>query len=251
MKHIISKLSLLTCAAVIPAVSFADGDHDHLNVLTEGHVDILVEFEESEGVHFAIGAEDHTHDEGHGPGDEGGDHDHDGEGFLDPADVLIRGGIAGNVPANPAFEFLGETNSPFYFLPQVEVEGQPFPGFDTEGLSGLFDGPVTLSLDGFEGPGRFSLYSVGSFGDPTLFLGSGPGGPGSFNLPVGTHAHFNWAFSAPGEYEVTLVASLDDGGNVLASAPTTFHIEVIPEPGVMSLLAIGGIGILLILIRRR
>lgn len=258
MNHFSLTVPLLTAAFAMPAIALAHDDHDEheTTVLTEGHVDIFVDYNETEGLHFAIGAEDeHDHEGEDHEGEEHEGEDHEGEEhgegeLLHPEDVVIRGGIAGSVPSNPAFGFLGSEDDPFWFFPQVEEEGQPFPGFDTDLLEDIFDGPVTINLVGLTGPGTFSLYSVGSFGDPTVFLDFGDPSKLSFTLPVPTHAHFNWAFSSLGNYEVILTASVDGTDGPLSTEPTGFRFQVVPEPSVLSMLGAASVLFLLVLRRR-
>jgi surface-anchored protein len=70
-------------------------------------------------------------------------------------------------------------------------------------------------------------------------------------LLAGSHGHANWAFTAPGDYDLTFTASgtLAGGGDPVTSDPTTFRFTVVPEPGTTTLFLIGT-GLLLGLPRR-
>jgi surface-anchored protein len=219
------------------AESDHDHDHDHRMELREGHVDLLVLFEEEEGLHLALAAGEHDHhheddhDENHDPrddhdhhddpdpGDEhdpGDDHDHE---HIELADAVIVVGPAAlaAVPAGAAFGFLGAAGDHVFVLPQAEAEHLPFLGLNTEELDAeLFEGEVTLALAGVEGPGAFFLYQNDAFGQPDLLLDGRAGAGGSMRLPVGIHAHANWAFTWPGDYVLTFtLTATRQGGGVL------------------------------------
>lgn len=155
------------------------------------------------------------------------------------------------VPVNPQFSFLGTVGSPVWILPEVENPALLFLGFGTEELpDGLFVGDqVTMSLQAVRGPGQFSVYDVGLFG-PNIFMNSGDGitGADSIVLPAGGHQHANWAFSAPGTYEVDFNASgtLVDGNVLTSSGPITYTFEVaaVPEPSALALLLLGSFGLM-------
>ena len=163
-------------------------------------------------------------------------------------------GAHSTVPANPQFSFLGSTGSSFWVLPQVQDPALLFLGFGTEELApGLFvNNEVTLSLQGVRAPGQFSVYEVGVFGSPTVFMNSGDGitAADSILLTAGGHRHVNWAFSTPGIYKVDFVAAgtLVDGNVFTTSGPITYTFAVasVPEPGSASLLALGGFGLLFV-----
>jgi len=160
------------------------------------------------------------------------------------------------VPTGSQFSFLGSPGSPVWILPQVQDPSLLFLGLGTEELpSGLFlDDHITLSLRAVRAPGQFSVYTVNPFGNPTVIMNSADGctGVDSVLLAVGGHEHVNWAFSAPGTYEVDFEASgtLSDGSVFTSSGPTTytFSVSAVPEPSSVALAMLGGA---LLLWRRR
>jgi surface-anchored protein len=155
------------------------------------------------------------------------------------------------VPADPQFSFLGAAGSSIWMLPQVQDPAQLFLGFGTEELeSGLFvNDLVTLSLRDVRAAGQFAVFENDMFGTPTIFMDSGDGltAADSIVLPAGGHQHVNWAFTAPGRYEVDFEASgtLVDGNIFTTSGPITYTFEVtaVPEPTTGALLALGALGL--------
>ncbi|WP_051798111.1 choice-of-anchor M domain-containing protein [Catenuloplanes japonicus] len=120
-----------------------------------------------------------------------------------PADVILDVPAAARttVPSGTAWSFLGTAGSTVWVLPQSQNANLLFAGWDTTGATGA--PALTFRLTAVSGPGRFSVYTTGSFGTPTKLFDSGDGLPDSLAVPVGTHAHANWAFSAAGTYAVT------------------------------------------------
>ena len=142
------------------------------------------------------------------------------------------------------------TNSPvatnntlLYVSPEDEIaadnSAMPFIGFSAEELASPFTGTVTFTMTGFtytgSGTGNFYLFEGTS-----LFWDSraGVGNYGSFSVNVGFHEHGEFGFSDLGLYEITLVASGNNGATV-TSSPTTLNINVVPEPSTGVLLMAG------------
>ncbi len=190
--------------------------------------------------------------------------------------VILHGAISGQVtiPNDARYAFLGAPGATSYVLPQTQEPDLIYLGFSTENKgavindwtgdgvsndflvrgisSGVFAGNITLSLQAVSGPGSFALYRTSPGGDPLVSINSADGIDAGDRHLFGSnnHTHFNWAFSLPGNYEVTLLASgfLAGTGQLTQSAPTTFTFQIVPEPSVAALL--GGSGMLLRLRRR-
>ncbi|MCU0784316.1 MAG: choice-of-anchor M domain-containing protein [Verrucomicrobia bacterium] len=205
--------------------------------LWEGHTDVGIVYEEG-GWNLHIGQHEATPPMEYAPN----------EAILG-VDIVAA---SNTVPLGAEWSFLGTAGSSLWVLPQVQDSALLFLGFGTEELeSGVFvNNEVTLSLQGVRAPGQFSVYEVGMFGSPTVFMNSGDGitGADSIVLPAGGHRHMNWAFSTPGTYEVDFEAAgtLVEGNVFTTSGPITYTFEVaaVPEPGSASLLALGGLGLL-------
>jgi surface-anchored protein len=176
---------------------------------------------------------------------------HEDLGEFDPGEVILQVGPAAEstVPAHPGFSFLGSAGTSVWILPQTE-EGHSdhllFLGLSAEEQEpGLFlNDRITLSLAGVTGPGQFALYEVDAFGTPSVFMNSADGitDADRVDLLAGTHRHANWAFTMPGEYEVSFRASgtLADGLAFTQSDVVAYNFSVVPEPNAWSLLLLGG-----------
>lgn len=200
--------------------------------LTEGHMDI--------GIVYEAGAWDlHVHKETPLPEEE-----------FAPGEVLIRVGptaaLAGGVPASPAATaFFGAAGTPLWVLPVTQQAGLPFLGIGAEEMDPAdWSSAITLSLDGVQGPGQIFVWDTGAFGEliPRMSSRDGIGAGDSLPVEVGSHAHYFWAFSAPGEYQVSLHASgIHRVDGPVTSDSATYHFEVVPEPGIAELLGLGGL----------
>ncbi len=135
-------------------------------------------------------------------------------------------------PAGDLWEATGvDVNEALWVLPQHEREGLPAFGFSTEEIEPglLVDDQVLLSLRALQGPGDFSLWEDDAFGQPGFFFSTHEGLTSS-TFPIGLHAHFNWAFSAPGDYILVFeaTAALVTGGSVEALAIHHFKVTEAP-----------------------
>ncbi|HAV61262.1 MAG TPA: hypothetical protein DCY13_02740 [Verrucomicrobiales bacterium] len=183
-----------------------------VGVLKSGEVDIEVAYENGE-------LEFHAHDE-------------TTDTEFAPAHVALHAGPAAwqAVPANPAYAFLGRRDSTLLVFPQEENPDVLFLGLAAgEVPAGTFvDDTLQVQLTGFSGPGDFFYYEVDAFGAPTVRFNTtdGIGAADAVTLLAGSHAHRNWAFTAPGVYRVTLTVSGQlTGGGTVTSEPTTFLFE--------------------------
>lgn len=180
-------------------------------------------------------------------------HHHD-LGEFEPGDAIVGVDIVAalkTVPAGPQWSFLGTPGSSVWILPQTHDPDLLFLGLGTEELAtGIFTGDqVTLSLKGVSGPGNFAVYVTDMFGTPSVLMNSGDGitAGDAVTLSAGAHSHVNWAFGAPGVYQVDFEGSglLAEGNLFTASGIVTYTFEVatVPEPGSLALLTIGALGL--------
>jgi surface-anchored protein len=153
---------------------------------------------------------------------------------LDAAALHVRDAARTALPEDPAFGFLGRPGARVWLLPEVQAAGIVWPGWSTEDreLARRASGPLTWTLrsvraaDGGRAPGRFVLFASDAFGAPTRIFDGGRALPQSTRVPVGTHAHGSWAFTAPGAYalDLEMSATLRDGA--LARDRRTLRIVV-------------------------
>ncbi|MEU4154982.1 choice-of-anchor M domain-containing protein [Actinoplanes sp. NPDC026670] len=149
----------------------------------------------------------------------------------DPADVTFQVLPAAEttVPDLPSFAFLGAPGTPIWMLPQVQDPELLWPGWNTTKLSrGVFAGDkVTISLVGVDGPGDVTLFDTSSLGVANVKFRSNDGLPDRLDVPVHTHAHAGWVFSAPGAYTLKFQAdaTLTDG-TTLSTGPVDYRFTV-------------------------
>lgn len=156
-------------------------------------------------------------------------------------------------PAGAQFDFIGVgAGDPVWILPQVQDPALNFLGigaeeldpdnlfedWDPDGAGGLASARwLQLDLVSVTGPGAFSAWLNGG---PTVSFATSDGITASDRALVlaGGHTDYNWAFTQPGTYEVTLQASGRlAGGAVSTSAPATytFVVAAAPEPASLAL----------------
>lgn len=135
-------------------------------------------------------------------------------------DVVLKAVDASKitVPTGSQFAFLGAPGADVWLLPQVQQSGILWLGWNTQdpSLRGVVDGPITWTLHGVDGPGAFSLFLTGSFGEPKLLFDAQDPLPQTMSIDPRTHVHGNWAFGAPGIYrlDIEMSAGRVGGGTV-------------------------------------
>ncbi len=158
-------------------------------------------------------------------------------------------------PTGGQWDFLGAASgSPVWILPQGEDPAKPFFGIASEELAASEWPTLSLSLISLDGPagGHFSVYQIDAFGTPLIKFDTSDGIGGDDTLPliVGSHDHYNWAFTQPGVYGATFSVNgthLIDGPKS-AAATFSFGVTQVPEPSTTLAL---GLGVALALGRRR
>jgi surface-anchored protein len=176
------------------------------------------------------------------------------EAEFNPSNVLVYfpGGPDSryDVPETPFNSSWGvpPDGGNLYYLPQVQDFRVPWLGFGTDELNPAnFQGGFTFKLVGYEGPGEFSMWSTGVFGEPSFYFSTNDPAStvtGNNTLNLGfTHAHYNWGFTEPGVYEVTLQVSANSVAEGLISdtQTITFGVAAVPEPTSALLVGLGGL----------
>jgi surface-anchored protein len=165
-----------------------------------------------------------------------------GEVTPDRAELHVGLPAARPVPDLPAYtRILGEAGVTTWILPEAQDGDLLWLGIGNGSLRPAdFDGVLTLALQSVEGPGHFVVFQNNALGQPVTLMNSrdGIGSEDVMRLPLGSHIHCNWAFSAPGAYRVRLTAAgtLRASGQRVVSSPTDFRFEVAaPPPPVLAL----------------
>lgn len=144
------------------------------------------------------------------------------------------------VPAS-GFSALGAApGEAVWILPQVSSPPITFLGYRTEDLDASaffsFGGNAFLDLKVLEvrgsGPDRggyFTAYQQAGLGAPDFQFTSANGldNGDAVTVPMGAHAHYSWAFTKPGEYQVTFEGSgvtNFSGGRTTGSGALTFFV---------------------------
>lgn len=181
-------------------------------------------------------------------------HDHDAAIEADPDDALLYVSTTAQAtrPAGSEFDFIGvAAGASYYRLSQTQNANALFLGIaGDEIVAGSLDryDPAAesgnrvsglgrwakMSLVNVAGPGQFSVWQNGDT-TPTVFMSSNDGITTSDALWVisGGHSHYNFGFTQPGRYAITVQLSgyLDDGntsvlGTPTQSEPLTFYVSV-------------------------
>ena len=146
--------------------------------------------------------------------------------YLDSTALVTR-------PVAATYNFLGVAAGEQLYLSNSagNIASVPYLGWSGESLPrGVFAGNPRLQLVGMRNNsgGQFSVYSVAS-GNPTIRMATSDGisSADSFAVSVGSHSHYNVAFSKAGTYEVDLIVTgfLDSNGNATFDAGKDEYIE--------------------------
>nr|WP_231127575.1 choice-of-anchor M domain-containing protein [Motilibacter aurantiacus] len=141
---------------------------------------------------------------------------------------VVLGAAKTTVPSAKSYRFLGTAGAPLWMLPQTQRSDLLWPGWNTEEIkSNVVRGSVTWSLRGVRGPGAFALFTTGAFGAPQVLFDSDDTRADRVAIPLGTHAHGNWAFSKRGTYRLTFTMSarLVNGKNVSDTEVLTVQVQ--------------------------
>ncbi|MFF5021255.1 TIGR03773 family transporter-associated surface protein [Micrococcus luteus] len=148
--------------------------------------------------------------------------------WRSPGEVVFALGDAAAVRLPAGLGFIGPEGTPVHMIGGVQQAGVPWLGWNTQdpGLLESATGPVTMSLQGVSGPGEVAVFTSGTFGTAVgQRIMDTVGGPRSTTVPLNTHAHGNWVFTAPGVYRVSLAFSVPtDAGTRSGSTTLTFAV---------------------------
>ncbi len=186
---------LVTSEAVTYTFVVGDvGDPGGRLVLDVGHTDAIAPvFEDGE---LVVKTKDDT--QLHSPG----------VVFRDPQDLIfqVRSAAQTSAPGFAPYDFLGGVGTPVWILPMTQNPSLLWPGWSTEhaSLAGQFT-DVQFQITDVAGPGEFHLFTNDAFGGIHRHLANNVGTlSNTWSEPVPAHVHANWAFTAPGAYEITV-----------------------------------------------
>jgi surface-anchored protein len=189
-------------AVCLPSASAAD-----VTVVDMTRINIDINYDDVNG--WDLGAHDELHDIAYGADE-----------------VLFYASKADRrtVPADPDFAFLGAgPGDTVWVLPQVFDPARLSVGVSAEGIAdGTFasyferdprvrsTAPwVKLTLKAVRGPGEVSVWQNDAFGRPIVWMATADGVTRHDAVFIfsGRDSDYNWAFTAPGIYEIDVVAS--------------------------------------------
>ncbi|WP_237221905.1 TIGR03773 family transporter-associated surface protein, partial [Rothia nasimurium] len=146
--------------------------------------------------------------------------------WKQPGALTFILGDAAKTKLPAGMDHIAPAGSEVYLIGATQQANVPWVGWNTQNPA-LVDqaaGPVTLTLSDLQGPGRLSVFLSGNFGGAGTPVFNGVGD--SFSVPLNTHQHGNWVFTAPGIYTATLTwsAKLKDGSTQTATGTLRFEV---------------------------
>ncbi|QDU63259.1 hypothetical protein Pan216_41370 [Planctomycetes bacterium Pan216] len=212
----------------VPAVLAADAiplRAEHVDLLT----DVVVEngvptFSNGLRAEFDASVEDeHDHEEDEHDHEED-EHDHEEAVVFGPDEAFVLAGANTRtvmdlpevfqqhvgVGEGGTYYLLGDEPQPNQvFLGIVPEDTDPSLIAEWQPSETLEEGHwIGLQLVGYDGPGEFSLFNFGAFGEePSLWMSTVDGLDASedrYFAEAGSHNHVNWTFTAPGIYRLDL-----------------------------------------------
>ncbi|WP_314451015.1 TIGR03773 family transporter-associated surface protein [uncultured Microbacterium sp.] len=144
--------------------------------------------------------------------------------YRDPASTVLWLKPASKQTLPTGYGQVGPAGTIIWQNPQTQNPDLIWLGWSTELLNaGNASSSVNWSLDSVDGPGTVKVYTASSFGGVQQVYFDGPG---SFRIPLGVHAHANWAFSAEGIYRLRFTQTVTLPGGQASSDTETLTIAV-------------------------
>ena len=151
---------------------------------------------------------------------------------MSPGSLEFVLGDAAKLKFPAGMEDIAPAGSTVHMIGATQQAGVPWLGWSTQDpeLLKQADGPVTMSLKGFDGPGSMSVFLSGNFGSAGQKVFDSRGG--SFQVPLNTHQHSNWVFTAEGRYRVTIgwQVHLKNGQTVESTSTLNFTVGNADNP---------------------
>ncbi len=125
-----------------------------------------------------------------------------------PSRVTVRVLPKSRVKLPSGTGFVGPAGTTAWMIPQIEKPGVIWAGWNTEEIdSSQVDGDVKWHLRKVKGPGKLVIFQTGPFGESDVIFNSRKRLPQTLSIPLGTHAHANWAFTKKGTYKMSYAMS--------------------------------------------
>lgn len=197
-------------------------------VLDEGHIDLFeVTYDPTLGT-VALAVKDDT--QLYGPS----------TFFRDPEDVTLAYDAARVLLTLPeglpdSYAFLGRAGDTIYLADWVQMEGVPWAGWSTQRLAStlpegltLDDAPDAVRLTvAVEGPGDVFTFMNDGFGDASnRYVDTTDTLPDVIPIAASTHVHTSWAFTALGDYTLTVTPSVTTSAGVLTGRAYVYHVHL-------------------------
>ena len=225
--------ALFTAGTLAPAAIIDDPPQDKPAKYTAGHADLLVDYHDGDARWmYRLGSTAVVEDE-----QVGSSNGSEFVGKVKPDRLITIVPESQRAEAPFDMDFLAiDEGEEIWTLPASEKAGVPFLGFATASAIDT----VTVTLNDIEGPGEFGAWSASSFGNLSPVLSSvGPQYNEGITMGSDAHGHWDFGFTAPGEYSVDLKAEGTANGQAF-SITDTFKFEVVPEPATAFALLAGG-----------
>lgn len=144
--------------------------------------------------------------------------------YREPSGTILWLKPSSRVTLPAGYGQVGAAGSSVWQVPQTQNPDLIWVGWSTEALNaGNTRGPVTWTINSISGPGTMRVYLSGSFGGvQQLVFDNG----GSYSIPLGVHAHANWAFSAEGVYRISTTQTATLANGQVSSDTETLTIVV-------------------------
>ncbi|GAA1695722.1 hypothetical protein GCM10009808_11190 [Microbacterium sediminicola] len=140
--------------------------------------------------------------------------------YREPSGTVLWLKPSSAVTLPSGYGAIGAAGTTVWQVPQTQQSGLIWLGWSTESLNaGNTSSSVRWTLNSVSGPGTVKVYLTGAFGGvQQVVFNNG----GTYNIPLGVHAHANWAFSAEGIYRLTMTQTA-----TLANGTTSSDTEVL------------------------
>ncbi|NLP82770.1 hypothetical protein HF576_02825 [Microbacterium sp. CFH 90308] len=144
--------------------------------------------------------------------------------YREPAGTVLWLKPSARVALPAGFGQIGAPGQTVWQVPQTQNAELIWLGWNTESLNaGNARGPVRWTIDAVNGPGAVKVYLSGSFGGVQQMVFDGGG---TYGIPLGVHAHANWAFTAEGVYRITSTQTMTLADGSVSSDTETMTIVV-------------------------